>query len=177
MKLTTWIGLGVRGVVAGVVGTAAMDALWYVRYRRADGDAGPLRWEFGGVEGWDDVSSPGQVGDLALTAVLGRRPPDRWAQPTQNLVHLSTGVGWGKLYALVTGARSTGRGMVAGGGPLLGLAAWLTAYMVLPIVGVYKPMWRYDAKTLGSDLGAHLMFGSVTGLTLALVGRQSRSGK
>jgi hypothetical protein len=26
---------------------------------------------------------------------------------------------------------------------------------------VYEPIWRYDARTLGDDLSAHLVFGAV----------------
>jgi len=34
------------GLLAGAVGTASMDAVRYVRHRRANGTEGPLAWEF-----------------------------------------------------------------------------------------------------------------------------------
>lgn len=44
-----------RGALAGAVGTAAMDALWFARYRRGGGQQGPLAWETAeGVDSWDD---------------------------------------------------------------------------------------------------------------------------
>lgn len=159
----------IAGALGGIVGTAAMDALWYARYRRGGGAANPLTWEFGGVDGWTDVSAPGQVGEAALKTALGTEPADAWAQPTQNFVHWSTGVGWGKIYGLVTGGRA---GLAGGVG--LGLVAWLTSYVVLPPLGIYKNVWEYDGKTLARDLSAHLLFGTVTAATVAVVRRDAR---
>ena len=34
------------GLLAGVVGTVCLDAVQYVRYRRAGGTENPLAWEF-----------------------------------------------------------------------------------------------------------------------------------
>ena len=36
---------------------------------------------------------------------------------------------------------------------------WSAGYVVLPALGVYRPIWEYDLKTLGKDLSAHLVFG------------------
>ena len=44
-----------------------------------------------------------------------------------------------------------------------GAAVWATDYVVLPAAGIYKPIWEYDAKTLASDLIAHLAYGAGTG--------------
>jgi hypothetical protein len=78
----------VRGVIAGAVGTAAMDLVWYGRYRRGGGKDPFLRWEFGGdVLGWADASAPGQLGQKVERIVTGRRPPERWARTTTNVMH------------------------------------------------------------------------------------------
>lgn len=160
------------GALGGIAGTLAMDAVWYARYRRAGGQDDPCTWELGGgADGWTDVSAPGQVGQAALTAVLGSEPPRAWAQPTQNAVHWMTGIGWGKMYALATGGRG---GLL--GGLALGSIAWLTSYVVLPPLGIYKPLWQYDAKTLAKDLSAHLVYGTVTAAaTGALSGSKKRA--
>jgi hypothetical protein len=42
---------------------------------------------------------------------------------------------------------------------------------VLPEGGLYKPIWKYDAKTLGDDLTAHLAYGAGTGVTFWLFSR------
>jgi hypothetical protein len=44
-----------------------------------------------------------------------------------------------------------------------GVAVWLTGYAVLPLGGLYQPIWKYDVKTLAEDLGGHLAFGAATG--------------
>jgi uncharacterized membrane protein YagU involved in acid resistance len=50
-------------------------------------------------------------------------------------------------------------------GPLLGLLVWLAGYVVLPVAGVYRPIWSYDLKTLWRDLSAHLVYGSAVAVT------------
>src|SRR6516165_7602522 len=86
---------GVTGLVAGAVGTAAMDGLWYLRYRRGGGTQAPLEWEFSAeTNSWGEVSAPGQVGHLVLRRLVGPDVPDRWARTTQNVVHWATGTGW-----------------------------------------------------------------------------------
>lgn len=41
-------------------------------------------------------------------------------------------------------------------------AVWAGGYVVLPQLGVYEPIWKYDLATLRKDLGAHLAFGTAT---------------
>jgi hypothetical protein len=92
----------VTGALSGAVGTAAMDALLYVRYRRSGGTQGPLAWEFSaGVETWEGVSAPGLVGKRLLEALLGRKAPDRWARSVQNTMHWATGMGWSGQFGAV----------------------------------------------------------------------------
>ena len=44
---------------------------------------------------------------------------------------------------------------------------------VLPLAGVYKPIWEYDARTLGVDLSDHLVFGVTTGAVFAALTREA----
>ena len=39
---------------------------------------------------------------------------------------------------------------------------WAGGYVVLPQLGVYKQIWKYDLETLEKDLSAHLVFGTAT---------------
>jgi hypothetical protein len=153
------------GATAGAVGTAAMDLLWFARYRRGGGRKGLFAWEIAeDVRKWDDASAPGQVGRKVVHAVTGRDLPDRWARPMTNLVHWGTGVAWGCQYGLMaelTGRRNWRRGLA------FGTVVWLTDYVVLPLAGVYKPIWEYDAKTLARDLSAHLAYGAALGASFA----------
>jgi hypothetical protein len=153
------------GLLAGAIGTAAMDALLYERYRRDGGKDSLWRWEFaGGVLGWDDASAPAQLGRKALRFATGHEPPDEWARPTTNIVHWVTGVGWGVQYGAVA-SRTTRHPWARelAFGPLV----WLSGYIVLPLAKVYKPIWDYDARTLGNDLSAHIVYGAVASTVFA----------
>jgi hypothetical protein len=153
------------GGLAGAFGTAAMDTLLYVRYRRGGGTQGPLEWEFSAaVDKWEDVSAPGLVGKRVIEEVLGHDVPDRWARSTQNLVHWATGMGWGAPFGVVIGSarrRSWAWGLD------LGPIVWLAGYVVLPAAKIYQPIWDYDTKTLAKDLSAHLVYGVTTGTVFA----------
>jgi hypothetical protein len=158
------------GVLAGAVGTAAMDLVLYRRYLREGGKDSVYRWEFaGGVTSWENASAPGRLGQKVERFVTGRPPPDEWARPTTNLVHWATGLGWGLQYGALAG-RTYARPWIRIVG--LGPAAWLASYAVLPLAKVYQPIWKYDARTLGRDLSAHLVFGVATGATFAALTRE-----
>ena len=47
-------------------------------------------------------------------------------------------------------------------GLLWGTVVWASSYAVLPALGLYKPIWEYDATTLAKDLGVHLVYGVTT---------------
>jgi hypothetical protein len=50
-----------------------------------------------------------------------------------------------------------------------GVGVWASGYVVLPVFGVYEPIWKYDAQTLGKDLSAHLVFGIATASAFRLL--------
>ena len=62
----------VAGLLAGVVGTVCLDAVGYLRYRRAGGDKRPLEWEFGPVDGWENAPDPGKVAKREIEGFTGR---------------------------------------------------------------------------------------------------------
>lgn len=159
------------GAAAGSVGTLAMDALWFRRAKRSGSDASFTEWEFGGdAESFDDSGAPAQVG-RKLAAMVGIDLPDRAAGTTNNVVHWSTGVVWGIAGSLV--AAGTGLDPVVAG-LLAGAAAFSAAYITLPALGVYEPIWTYDAGTIWKDASAHATFGAATGVVLAAA-KASRS--
>ena len=121
------------------------------------------------VAGWDDASAPGRVGEKLERLVTRRPPPARWARPTTNVVHWATGAGWGAQYALLA-SRSRRHPVVVA--MALGPAAWLSGYAVLPLLGVYKPIWAYDARTLADDLSAHVVYGIATAAAFAALTRE-----
>ena len=149
-----------RGVVAGAVGTLAMDLLWYARYGRSGGEDGFLDWEFSSATtSFEDAGAPAQVGKRVVQVVSGKDLPDRSAALTNNIVHWATGSQWGALYGVVAQARARS---TPADGLVLGPVAWGTAYALLGAAGIYEPIWAYDKKTLVKDFSAHLVFGVAT---------------
>src|SRR5882757_8527004 len=174
MKLIRNLAAGATaGAIAGAVGTAAMDLELYRRYRREGGKDSFWRWESAaGVMSWDQASAPGQVGRKALrTLTRGVDPPEGWARPTTNLVHWATGISWGVQYGALAAITSRRPLLRAAG---LGPAAWSASYVLLPLAGVYQPIWKYDAKTLAKDLSAHLVYGTTASAAFAIASRRLR---
>ena len=165
----------ITAMFAGAVGTFAMDALLYRRYRSSGGTEHPLDWEFSaGVKTWEDVSSPGLVGRDVLQRLWGQEVPQEWARSVQNTVHWATGVGWCMPLALLV---PRGKCVAWICGVSIGPIAWLTSYIVLPLAKVYKPIWDYDAKTLAEDFSAHLVYGLTIGALLAVAEKAAPGGR
>ena len=168
VELARAIGSIVRGVGASAVGTAAMDTLLYGRYRRGGGDSAFLSWESSeGVNTWDSAPAPALVAKLLLERVTKREVPPRYVRSLNNLTHWGFGLATGAGYGLLIGSRPS---RVWYGLPF-GAAVWAGGYVVLPLFGVYQPIWKYDLKTLGKDLSAHLVFGSTTAAAYSLITR------
>ncbi|MCA1673149.1 MAG: hypothetical protein LC799_13430, partial [Actinobacteria bacterium] len=92
----TPLGALAQGVVAGAVGTAAMDLVMYRRYRRDGGAQSLLEWEFSaGLEGWEGAAAPAQVGRRVVEGVFHVELEPRWARLTNNVMHWGYGLGWG----------------------------------------------------------------------------------
>jgi hypothetical protein len=163
------VGAVTLGAAAGAVGTAAMDLVWFARYRKGGGRQGLVAWETAeGVDKWDDTSAPGQVGRRVVEGFTQRELPDRWARTMTNTVHWATGLAWGAQFGVVAGStrrRSWALGLLFG--PLV----WLASYVLMPLAKLYKPIWEYDDKTLAKDLSAHMVYGAATGATFAALSR------
>ena len=157
------------GAFAGAAATDAMDLVLYLCYRRDGGQDSLWQWESAGaVTTWDAASAPGQLGQKLERLVIGKKPPDTWARATTNLVHWATGIGWGLQFAVLASRTSSHPLLPAWG---RGPSAWLASYVILPLAKVYKPIWQYDAPTLGDDLSAHLVFGTTTSAVFAALTR------
>jgi hypothetical protein len=157
-----------RGVAASAVGTLAMDTWLYRGYRRGGGDVGFANWESSvGVASWEDAPAPAKVAKRLLEAVLRRDVPPRYARALNNATHWAFGLGAGAAYGLLLGSGHKSSKVVYG--PPFGAGVWAGGYVVLPVLGVYEPIWDYDLKTLGKDLEAHLVFGTVTAAAYSLL--------
>ena len=162
----TPVGAVVRGLVAGAIGTAAMDALLFARYRRGGGTTRFAQWELStGVKSWEDAPAPAQVGKRLVEGLFDLELPPRSAQLVNNVTHWAFGMLNGALYGLVAG--SLPRPRIRYGLPF-GAVVWASGYVVLPAAKLYKPIWKYDARTLADDLSAHLVYGLATAATWQL---------
>ena len=160
MTRTTPLGAVTRGLVAGTIGTMAMDALLYWRYRRGGGKDDFLTWEFSKtVLTWEEAPAPAQVGRRLFEGLFQRMLPDSQAKLVNNITHWAYGILNGGAYGLLAGSLPQAR--IAYGAPF-GAGVWLTGYAVLPPAGLYKPLWEYGPKVLANDLSAHLLFGTIT---------------
>jgi hypothetical protein len=161
------LGSGIRGAVASALGTLAMDASLYRRYRHDGGDSAFAGWESSeGIVSWEDAPAPALVGKQLLERVLGHELSPRYARSLNNATHWGYGIAAGVGYGLIVGSRR--RPEVWFGLPF-GAAVWASGYAVLPQFGVYEPIWKYDLETLGKDLSAHLIFGTATAAAFALL--------
>jgi hypothetical protein len=155
-----------RGVAASAVGTFAMDASLYRRYRHGGGTESFPAWESSeGLSGWERAPAPARVAKQFLERALGRDVPPRYARALNNATHWGLGLAAGAGYGLLVRSR---RSRLWYGVPF-GAAVWASGYAVLPQLGIYKQIWEYDAETLRKDLGAHLVFGTATAAAFALL--------
>jgi hypothetical protein len=164
----TPLGAVVGGILAGAVGTVCMDAVRYVRYRRDGGEDEPLEWEFAPVHTWAQAPDPGKVAQRVIEGFTQRELPDRWAWLTSTVMHWGYGSSAGVLYGVLAGSLRRPHPWY---GLPFGALVWASGYVILPEGGLYKPIWEYDAKTLGEDLSAHLAYGAGTGVTFWLFAR------
>ena len=160
----------IRGVDASAVGTLAMDALLYRRYRHGGGRSAFLAWESSeGVATWENAPAPALVAKRLLERVIGREIATRYARTLNNVTHWGFGLANGAAYGLLIRSRKPA---VSYGLPF-GAAVWAGGYVVLPLLGVYEPIWKYDRRTLEQDLSAHLVFGSATAAAFCLLADHS----
>ena len=163
----TPLGAVARGLVAGAVGTLAMDGLWFARYKRAGGESGFGAWEFSsGLRGWEDAPAPAQVGKRLLEGLFARELPPERAGLVNNLTHWGFGMFGGVQYGVVAGSLRAPR--IRYGLPF-GAGVWASGYAILPAAKLYKPIWEYDRSTLAKDLSAHLMYGIGTAAVFRLM--------
>ena len=155
------------GVVASALGTLAMDGSLYRRYRHDGGDADFPGWESSeGLDSWEGAPGPALVAKRLVERVLGHDVSPRYARSLNNLTHWGFGLATGAAYGVLLGARRKPRVWF---GPPFGAVVWASGYVVLPLLGVYKPIWKYDFETLRKDLSAHLVFGTTTAATFSVL--------
>jgi Protein of unknown function (DUF1440) len=155
--------------MAGALGTAVMDTFLFVRYRRTGGRSSAWGWESSaGVTSWEEAPAPALVGKRLVEGLLDIELPPTRTRLVNNAMHWSYGLANGALYGIV--AESLPEPRIRYGLPF-GAAVWSGDYVILPAAKLYKPIWKYDVKTLANDLSAHLVYGLGTATALRLLSR------
>jgi len=168
----TPLGAVGRGLVAGALGTLAMDVVLYARYRRGGGKRDFPTWEFSAdISSWDEAPAPAQVGRRLFEGLFQKKLPPERATLVSNITHWAYGLLNGALYGIT--AESLSQPRIWYGLPF-GAGVWAVDYAILPAAMLYKPIWEYDRKTLASDLSAHLVYGTVTAAALRVLSPLTR---
>ena len=143
-----------------------MDALWYQRYRSEGGTSSFIGWEFGDpTQTFSDAGAAAQFAREVAARLHLELPPSS-ARLANNVVHWTTGLGWGVAHSIV---RTVSPLATLTAGIATGAGAFATSYAVLPRFGVYKRLSEYDGETLWQDLSAHLVFGATVGVSAGLL--------
>jgi hypothetical protein len=162
----TPLGAIVRGLVAGVIGTAAFDAFLFARYRQGGGESRFTDWEFSAGMTWDTAPAPAHVGKRIVEGLFQTELPPERAPLVNNVTHWAYGIVNAVQYGVVAG--SLPRQRIRYGLPF-GAAVWGSGYVILPAAKLYEPIWKYDVKTLANDLSAHLVYGLSTATAMRLL--------
>lgn len=153
-----------RGLVAGVVGTAAMTA-WQELSAKLQSSGEDGTQQAHPQDPWENASAPAQVAKRVSEVVFGREISSDLIPVLTNVMHWAYGTGWGAVYGLVTG--SNGKRRPLRRGALFGAGVWMTSYAQLVPMGLYEPPWKYAPTELAMDLSYHLVYGAGVGLAFA----------
>jgi hypothetical protein len=165
----TPVGAIARGLAAGTIGTAAMDAFLFARYRRDGGETRFSDWELSkGITTWEDAPAPAQVGKRLFEGLFQTKLPATRVPLVNNVMHWGYGIANAAQYGIVAGSLPEPR--IRYGAPF-GATVWASSYVILPLAKLYEPIWKYDVKTLANDLSAHLVYGLATATAFRLLSR------
>ena len=141
-----------RGLAAGVAGTAAMTA-----YQLAVAKARGQRLDTPVPKTWADAPAPAQVAKKAAERIGKFRTITKQDVPlVTRAMHWLYGVGSGLAYGVPVGRRSPG---AVAAGSVFGTTVWAASYAELVPLGIYEPPWTYPAEELALDLSYHLVYG------------------
>lgn len=128
----------VRGVASGVAGTVLMTA---------------AQEAFGAATGHGSSDAPAEGARMALEAA-GQKVRRRDKPQLNALAHVGYGAGWGAVYSAAAPKAGTGVGF--------GASVWGVSLVLLPALGLSKPVWEQDPRDLAPDLCFHLVYGVAT---------------
>jgi hypothetical protein len=164
------VGAVALGVGAGVIGTGFMTA-WQETVAKLKRSTTPKHMSDNGDDPWANAPAPAQIGRLLVRTVLKSDVPPERIPLFTNAVHWAFGTLMGGAYGLLE-RKVDGKTKL--GGPLFGLGVWAQSYATLVPLGLYKPPWKYPAKSIAKDVSYHLVYGTGTAAGYGLLRRLSR---
>ncbi len=170
-RTTPFAAVGM-GLVAGLVGTAAMTAYQELvaKAKKASANAGE-RSGGGDQEqpSWESAPAPAKVGKRILEGVFQQDVPPEKIGLLTNAMHWGYGTMWGAAYGVI---QATLRRRPVVLGPVFGSGVWALSYAQLVPMGLYEPPWTYPAKTVATDISYHLVYGLFVGASYAALDRR-----
>jgi hypothetical protein len=165
---TTPIAALVRGLAAGVIGTAAMTAAQVLPSKLKSSEDTSGGQENSPRDPWEEAPVPALVAKRIAEGVFHKEVSPDLIPVLTNAMHWGYGTTWGAVYGL-THARTSGRPLR--NGVMFGVAVWALSYVQLVPMGLYEPPWKYSPKELASDVGYHLAYGAGVGAGHSLISR------
>ncbi len=153
----------VCGLAAGAAASALMDQYWAL-IEKIPGDRPEQKEK---KSGKDEEPSTVRVADAVSDKVLGHDVPKKSKAAAGEAVHYATGMACGALLGLVAAPRK-------GTGVAEGLAFGAAIWLFLDEIGLRLLRIAPDPREVPGEkhleaLGAHLVYGSATGLLLRLL--------
>jgi hypothetical protein len=143
----------VRGLVAGIAGTAVMTA-----YQLAVAKGRGQRLGTPVPRTWAEAPAPARVAKKATELVGKPRAITKKDVPrVTNAMHWAYGVGGGLVYGVAAHAL---RPHPAAGAAGFGVGLWGLQYAGLVPLGISQPPWELPLEELRLDLSYHLVYGA-----------------
>lgn len=154
----------IRGIAAGLAGTAAMTAWQEIAARlRRHTEPRMLRAD---EDPWERAPAPARLAKIAIERATGRQVPRERISLLTNAVHWGYGTSLGAAYGLAAHGRRP-----ALAGAAFGTAVWAFSYATLVPLGLYRWPWHYTAGTIAKDVSYHLVYGTGTAAAFAALER------
>ncbi len=139
----TPLGAVGRGLVAGVVGTAAMTAAQTAYYKVTDTESS---------------STPGEVAKRIIEGVFQREVPEERMDALNQGMHWLYGTTMGLAYGLAAGSRRRPAPLLRSA-TALGLVVWGVSRTEMTAMQIAPPPWQDPPASLAMDVGFHQVYG------------------
>jgi hypothetical protein len=146
----------IRGLAAGVGGTAAMTAAQELD-AKLQGSGADEQSADEPQDPWETAPVPAKVAKRIGEGVFHAEVSPDLIPVLTNVMHWGYGITWGGVYGLI---QESAWSRPLRGGAAFGLAVWSLSYVQLVPMGLYEPPWKYGARELASEIGYHLAYGT-----------------